>query len=283
MSTDTDEYGVAGHPVNHSWSPFIHTWFARETHQTISYRLYDIPQGQFQARGRQLFADGIRGLNVTLPHKISAVDVATDLTDRAAHAGAVNTLARLPDGSLLGDNTDGAGLLRDLCDNLGLTLADRRILVVGAGGAARGSMEPLLARKPAEVVIANRTSERAEVLARAFTKKGPVKGVGLSNIEGGAFDLVINTTSAGIEGDSVALPVAIFGPQTICYDMHYGLNGTQFLRWAQAQGCSRIYQGWGMLVEQAAESFQVWRGIRPDTATVLAALHERAGITIKRD
>lgn len=277
MSPDTDQYGVAGHPIDHSWSPFIHTWFARETGQNLSYRLYDIPPGEMLERGRAFFDRGGWGLNVTLPHKIAAVDLATELTDRAAHAGAVNTLARREDGTLLGDNTDGVGLLRDLCDNIGVRLVQRRVLLLGAGGAARGALAPLLARRPAEVVVANRTPERAEQLARIFARLGPVTGVGMRYISGGAFDLIINTTSAGINGDMVPLPASLIGPRTLCYDMLYGMNGTPFLRWAAQQGCHKLYQGWGMLVEQAAESFYIWRGVRPETAGVLAALRERAG------
>jgi shikimate dehydrogenase len=281
MSTDTDQYGVAGHPISHSWSPFIHTWFARETGQAMSYRLYDIPPAQFAARVRELFASGVQGLNITLPHKIAAVDLTADLTERAAHASAVNTLVLCDDGSLLGDNTDGTGLLRDLRDNIGLNMEHWRVLLVGAGGAARGALAQLLAQEPAEVVIANRSPERAEALARAFAKVGPVEGVGLRYITGGAFDLIINTTSAGIQGATVPLPASVVSPDTICYDMHYGLNGTPFCRWSQAQGCSRAFQGWGMLVEQAAESFYVWRGVRPDTRGVLEALHKRAGIDLQ--
>jgi shikimate dehydrogenase len=282
MSSEIDRYGLAGHPINHSWSPFIHTWFARETGQTMTYHLHDIPPGEMLPRGRELFEQGSKGLNITLPHKIAAVDLASDLTDRAALSGAVNTLALRDDGTLLGDNTDGVGLLRDLRDNIGITLTHQRVLVIGAGGAARGAMTQLLGQQPAEVVIANRTPERAENLARAFAKRGPVEGVGLRYIRGGAFDLIINTTSAGVHGEVAPLPVSLFGPQTICYDMHYGLSGTPFLRWAQAQGCSKVFQGWGMLVEQAAESFYIWRGMRPETSAVLAALHKRAGIELRK-
>jgi shikimate dehydrogenase len=242
----------------------------------MTYRLYDFTPEEFEPRVREFFAQGGRGLNVTLPHKISAVDVATELTTRAAHSGAVNTLALQKDGTLLGDNTDGAGLVRDLCDNLGLVIIRRRILIVGAGGAARGVMAPLLALEPSEIVIANRTAERAESLAKAFQKIGPVQGVGIRYISGGAFDLVINATSASLTNDLPPMTHAIIGPETVCYDMAYGKNDTPFVQWSLKQGCSRAVQGWGMLVEQAAESFRVWRGLKPSTAGVLAALKERA-------
>jgi shikimate dehydrogenase len=272
----SDLYGVVGHPVAHSWSPFIHGLFARETGQAMSYRLYDFTPDEFEARVREFFAQGGRGLNITLPHKIAAVDIASELTTRAAHSGAVNTLAMQKDGTILGDNTDGAGLVRDLCDNLGLVIIRRRILIVGAGGAARGVIAPLLALEPSQVVIANRTAERAQNLAGAFAKLGPVQGVGLRYITGDAFDLIINATSASLSGDLPPMSNAIVGPETVCYDMAYGKNETPFVQWSLKRGCARAVQGWGMLVEQAAESFRVWRGLKPSTATVLTALKERA-------
>jgi shikimate dehydrogenase len=279
MSETTDQYGVVGHPVAHSWSPFIHGLFARQSGELMSYRLYDFAPEEFSARVLEFFKQGGRGLNVTLPHKIAAVDVAGELTTRAAHAGAVNTLAVQEDGQLLGDNTDGAGLIRDLCDNLGVVITRRRILIIGAGGAARGALAPLLALEPAEIVIANRTPDRAQALATSFAKLGSVQGVGFRYIAGGAFDLIINATSASLIGDVPAVAPTVVGPETVCYDMAYGKTATPFVQWALKLGCARALQGWGMLVEQAAESFRVWRGIRPSTASVLAALEDRAGST----
>ncbi len=276
MSEDMDQYGVAGHPVAHSWSPFIHGLFARQTAQNLVYRLYDFTPEEFAQRVREFFAQGGRGLNVTVPHKIAAVDVANDLTARAAHAGAVNTLAAQPNGTILGDNTDGAGLVRDLCDNLGIVITRRRVLIIGAGGATRGVLAPLLALEPGEIIIANRTPERAESLATAFAKLGTVRGVGFRYVTGGAFDLVINATSASLNGEVPAVPDTVVGPETVCYDMAYGKTDTSFVQWAKKLGCQRALQGWGMLVEQAAESFRIWRGVRPPTAGVLAALKERA-------
>jgi shikimate dehydrogenase len=272
----SDSYGVVGHPVAHSWSPFIHGLFARETGQSMTYRLYDFTPEEFEPRVRELFAQGGRGLNITVPHKLAAAGIATQLTPRAAHAGAVNTLAMQKDGTILGDNTDGAGLVRDLCDNLGLVIIRRRILIVGAGGAARGVMAPLLALEPNEIVIANRTAERAESLAKAFAKLGSVQGVGIGDIGGGPFDLVINATSASLTNDLPPVTDTIIGPETVCYDMAYGKTDTPFVQWSLNNGCARAVQGWGMLVEQAAESFRVWRGIKPGTAAVLTALKERA-------
>jgi shikimate dehydrogenase len=271
-----DPYGVVGHPVSHSWSPFIHGLFSRETGQSMIYRLYDFTPEQFDARVRAFFKEGGRGLNITLPHKIAAVDVADELTARAAHAAAVNTLAARADGTVLGDNTDGTGLVRDLCDNQGIVITHRRVLIIGAGGASRGVLAPLLALSPTEIVIANRTAERAETLAKAFEKLGTTRGVGFRYISGGAFDVIINATSASLSGDIPAVPTSVVGPETICYDMAYGKADTPFLRWGLKLGCTRALQGWGMLVEQAAESFRIWRGVRPSTAPVLAALKERA-------
>lgn len=273
-----DQYGVVGHPVAHSWSPFIHGLFSRETGQSMTYRLYDFTPEEFQERVRDFFKQGGRGLNITLPHKITAVDVADDLTARAAHAAAVNTFVVRNDGTILGDNTDGTGLVRDLCDNQGIVITHRRILIIGAGGACRGVLAPLLALSPTEIVIANRTSERAEALAKAFEKLGTTRGVGFRYISGGAFDLIINATSASLSGDIPAVPAGVVGPDTVCYDMAYGKSDTSFVRWALKLGCTRALQGWGMLVEQAAESFRVWRGVRPSTAPVLAALKERAAL-----
>ncbi|HKT74693.1 MAG TPA: shikimate dehydrogenase [Steroidobacteraceae bacterium] len=275
MSEKTDRYGVTGHPVGHSWSPFIHGMFAKETQQPMTYRLYDFTPQEFEHRVRDFFTLGGRGLNVTLPHKVAAADFADELTIRAKHAGAVNTLAAQKDGKILGDNTDGAGLVRDLCDNLGLVIIRRRILILGAGGATRGVLAPLLTLEPVELVVANRTADRAEALATRFEKLGKIRGVGMQAIEG-TFDLIINATSASLSGEVPPVPPSALGPETVCYDMAYGKTDTAFVQWARSMDCARAIQGWGMLVEQAAESFRVWRGMRPATTPVLAALKERA-------
>ncbi|MGC1730212.1 MAG: shikimate dehydrogenase [Steroidobacteraceae bacterium] len=276
MSELPDQYGVVGHPVAHSLSPFIHGLFARETGQQMSYRLYDVRPEEFATRTQAFFEQGVRGLNVTLPHKLAAVEVAHDLTTRAAHAAAVNTLALGEDGRILGDNTDGAGLVRDLCDNHGIVVTNQRVLIIGAGGATRGVLAPLLGLEPTVVVIANRTPERAAALAAAFTDLGVTQGVGFEDVGEQPFDLVINATSASLSGEIPPLPAAAVGAATICYDLAYGKSATAFVEWARGRGCAQALQGWGMLVEQAAESFLVWRGIRPSTARVLAVLRQRA-------
>jgi shikimate dehydrogenase len=275
MSAAPDPYGVVGHPVGHSLSPFIHGMFARETGQAMSYRLYDVSPAEFAGFVAGFFDRGGRGLNVTLPHKIVAVEAANELTSRAAHAAAVNTLALRDDGTILGDNTDGAGLVRDLCDNLGLVITHRRLLVIGAGGATRGILAPLLGLSPTVVVIANRTPDRAQALAAAFTDLGVTQGVGFEAVGDEPFDLVINATSASLSGDIPPLPEGAIGRGTVCYDLAYGRAATAFVDWARARGCAQALQGLGMLVEQAAESFRLWRGIRPTTGTVLAALRQR--------
>jgi shikimate dehydrogenase len=276
MSGAPDQYGVFGHPVGHSLSPFIHAMFARDTGQQMSYRAFDVPPEEFPERVRAFFAEGGRGLNVTLPHKIAAVELAHELTARAAHAAAVNTLALQGEG-IVGDNTDGVGLVHDLCDNLGLVVTRRRVLVLGAGGATRGIMAPLLGLAPSMVMIANRTAARAEALAAAFSDLGTTQGMGFEFVGDTPFDIVINATSASLSGDIPPIPPGAIGPLTVCYDLAYGRSATAFVKWAERAGCARALQGLGMLVEQAAESFRLWRGIRPATGTVLTALKERTG------
>ena len=270
-----DQYAVVGHPVAHSLSPFIHSLFARQTGQSLSYRLMDVPPEKFIERVSEFFAAGGRGVNVTLPHKTRALALANELTERARLAGAVNTLAARRDGTLLGDNTDGAGLVQDLAVNLGVSVRGRSILLMGAGGAARGVIAPLLALAPQRIVIANRTAERAAALAAVFAGLGPLEGCGFEALEGQRFDLVVNATSASLTGELPAVPSAAFGADTFCYDMAYGRGDTPFVRWAHELGCREAAAGWGMLVEQAAESFRLWRGVRPLTAPVLAALAGR--------
>lgn len=272
MSGTVDQYGVVGHPVAHSLSPFIHAMFARQTGQAMSYRLFDFAPEAFQERIAAFFAQGGRGLNITLPYKITAVALANELTTRAQHASAVNTLALRQDGSILGDNTDGVGLTQDLCVNQRIVLTRRRVLIIGAGGAARGVLAPLLGLEPEVVVIANRTADRAKALAAAFASMGNVQGVGFRYVTAGAFDLIINATSASLTGEIPDIPVGVIGPDTFCYDMAYGKGDTPFVRWALELGCRAAVPGWGMLVEQAAESFRLWRGVRPLTGPVISAL-----------
>jgi shikimate dehydrogenase len=279
VNAPPDQYGVIGHPVAHSWSPFIHGMFARQTGESVVYRLHDVAPEHFRNYVLEFFSRGGRGLNVTVPHKVAAADLANELTPRAERAGAVNTLMLKRDNRLLGDNTDGAGLVHDLRDNLSVELNNRRVLIVGAGGATRGVVAPLMVLRPASLVVANRTAERAQGFVADFQDLGAIRGCGFEEIGFESFDLVINATSASLSGDMPAIPATVIQPKTVCYDMSYGKTDTPFLKWARENGCARSLQGWGMLVEQAAESFQLWRGVRPQTAPVLDALRQRASLS----
>jgi shikimate dehydrogenase len=273
MVPDTpDQYGVVGHPIAHSWSPFIHGMFAKSTAQNLVYRLFDIPPDNFRREALRLFTSGVRGLNVTLPHKQAAAELVNELTPRAERAQAVNTIAFFEDTSLLGDNTDGLGLTADLERNLGLNLADKRVLILGAGGAVRGVLGPLLERDLRALVIANRTPDRARKLAAEFADLGQVSGCGFADVDGPPYDLIVNATSASLQGCMPDMPVGLVDEKTVCYDMAYGRGHTPFTLWAKSLHAARATKGWGMLVEQAAESFLLWRGIRPDTQPVLQAL-----------
>jgi len=272
MSADQPElYGVVGHPVAHSRSPLIQRRFAEQIGQQIEFELIDAAPGHFVEAVRSFRQRGGRGLNVTLPYKVDACDYADRLTERARLAAAVNTLAWPEDGPVLGDNTDGAGLVADLRMNLDVALEGRRILLMGAGGAARGTLAPLAAAGPSEIVVANRTVSRAATLAEQFRGVVPIAGVGYQAIDG-AFDVIINATSASLDQTVPPLPDSVIGANTFCYDMMYQAGPTAFLAWATAHGAGAIADGTGMLVEQAAESFQLWRGVRPDTAPVLVEI-----------
>ncbi len=268
----TDRYGVIGHPIAHSKSPVIHRLFADATGQDLSYDAIDIPPEELTGRVRQLFAEGYRGLNVTVPHKTEVLKVTSRLTSRAELAGAVNTLILHADGAVEGDNTDGTGLVNDLRQNLRTRLAGTRMLILGAGGATRGIVPALFDTKPRDILVANRTAERAQALARDFRMLGKILGCQFQELGGQRFDLVINATSAGLKGEVPPFPASILGPETLCYDLSYSMQDTPFVTWARENGAGRIAQGWGMLVEQAAESFYAWRGVRPDTRPVIARL-----------
>ena len=265
-----ERYAVIGNPVAHSKSPWIHAEFARATKQDIEYGRIEAPLDAFVRTVDDFRAAGGRGLNVTLPFKESAFLYCKDsLTDRARLAGAVNTLV-FEGGTVRGDNTDGAGLIRDVTLNLGRSIAGKRVLLMGAGGAAQGVLGPLAAAKPARLVIANRTAEGARALAKRFA--GTLGG-GYGELPKERFDLLINATSAGLAGEAPPVPASAFGPGALAYEMVYGRE-TPFL--ALARACkAEAHDGLGMLVEQAAEAFLVWRGVRPDTGPVLAALRGR--------
>jgi shikimate dehydrogenase len=267
------EYVVIGNPIAHSKSPAIHARFATDTAQDMLYAHLLAPLDGFAAAVREFIAQGGRGANVTVPFKLEAYALADRLTTRAKAAGAVNTL-KFDDGVILGDNTDGIGLVSDIVRNAGFDLAHKKILLLGAGGAARGAVLPLLEERPAQLVIANRTVAKAEELAQQFQQYSEQPGIlsacSFAQATQG-FDLVINATSASLQAELPPLAASVFGPATLAYDMMYGSQPTVFMQFAAAHG-ARVRDGLGMLVEQAAEAFFVWRGVRPQTDAVFAAL-----------
>ncbi len=269
-----DRYAVMGNPIAHSKSPLIHAAFARQTGQRMVYEAIQVDEGGFPQAVGNFRASGGKGLNITVPFKREAWALADERSERAEPAGAVNTFLFRPDGSIYGDNTDGVGLVRDLVENLDMVIAGRRLLLLGAGGAVRGVLGPLLSQRPACIVIANRTVHRAEELAAAFAGDVPVSGCGFDDLGGRTFDVVINGTAASLQGTVPPLPDTILAEGAGCYDMMYGAEPTAFLRWATTHGADRCHDGLGMLVEQAAESFFLWRGVRPETAPVIALVRD---------
>lgn len=269
-----EQYAVMGNPVSHSLSPRIHAEFARRTRQRMIYTAIQVDEGGFPQAVGNFQAAGGKGLNITVPFKQQAWVLVDRRSARAERAGAVNTIRIERDGSLYGDNTDGAGLVRDLRERLGLQLEGARLLLIGAGGAARGVVEPLLDAHPASLVIANRRVERAEELVQLFGRPGgaSLRASGFSGLQGQTFDIVINATSASLHGEALPLPSGLLAPGCWCYDMMYAAAPTPFLRWAETQGAAGMRDGLGMLVEQAAESFAIWRGVQPDTEGLVEEL-----------
>lgn len=274
-----DLYAVVGNPISHSKSPRIHSLFAAQTGEPVEYTAIQAPLDRFEDTVIGFFDRGGRGLNVTVPFKEQAWAMASKRTWRAEKAGASNTLFVDQQGQLNADNTDGAGLVTDLSKNHGVALAGRRILILGAGGAVRGVLGPLLAEKPHTVVIANRTLAKARALADRFADEAgeiQLRGCGFDQPTG-VFDLVINGTSASLQGKLPPMSQAVIGSDTLVYDMMYSPDTTPFNRWALDNGAKAAMDGLGMLIEQAAEAFAVWRGVRPDTAPVIEALRDRVG------
>ena len=272
-------YAVFGNPIKHSKSPAIHSSFSQQFDDDITYRAVRVEVDEFELKVSRFFQRGGGGLNVTLPFKERAFAMADEATDRATRARAANCLIPLPNGRIRADNTDGIGMVRDMVANLGWQLSGRRVLLLGAGGAVRGVMQPLLMENPAELVIANRTVVKAEALALEFAdKKIPVQGCGLAAINGQSFDLIINGTSAGLTDELVSLPDFSLTERSCCYDMMYAADPTGFMRWAASKTPWAVSDGLGMLVEQAAESYFLWRGKRPDTRQVIQALRHQISI-----
>lgn len=270
----TDRYAVFGNPIGHSKSPAIHAAFAEQTKQALTYEALLAPVEDFAGSVAAFRRAGGKGANVTVPFKEEAYALAHRLTPRAQRAGAVNTLV-LSAADILGDNTDGAGLVRDIEHNLGRSLTGQRILLLGAGGATRGAIAPLLDRSPVSLAIANRTAAKAAALAAEFADLAPLTGCGFADLAGQSFDIVINATAASLAGEALPLPPGLFAPGSLAYDMMYGKADTPFMAQARQQGAARVADGLGMLVEQAAEAFFVWRGLRPDTAPILSDLRRQ--------
>ena len=265
-----DRYAVMGNPISHSKSPRIHAMFARQTNQQLEYSAIQVDVGGFTQAVGNFVASGGKGLNITVPFKQEAYALVSKRSPRAERAGAVNTI-KIDNRQLSGDTTDGVGLVADLIHNHGIHLRDARILLMGAGGAARGVIEPLMQQAPAYLLIANRTPDKAVELASMFADLGTLHGSGYDQIAEQQFDVVINATAASLQGEMPDLPDDILADGACCYDMMYG-KVTQFMHWAQYHGAGQVLDGLGMLVEQAAESFYLWRGVRPNTAPVIELL-----------
>lgn len=275
--TDKDRYAVFGCPIRHSKSPLIHRLFAEQTQQSLEYTAQEVPAERFQDSVNTFFSQGGKGLNCTLPLKELAWTYADRRTERAELGKAVNTLALQEDGFLLGDNTDGCGLIADLTGH-GIFLAESRILILGAGGASRGIIAAILEHFPNHLAIANRTPEKAIALAAEFGTLGDVEGCGFADIQGPPFDLIINATSASLSDEMPTLADDLLAEEGVCYDLAYGNQPTAFVRWGVEHKARKSLDGLGMLVEQAAEAFFVWRSIRPQTKPIIALLNAERGV-----
>lgn len=273
----SDHYAVFGHPISHSKSPRIHRLFAEQTAQDITYDAQDVPAESFEDAITLFFSQGGKGLNCTVPLKELAWQRADRLSERAQFSKAVNTLALQEDGSILGDNTDGLGLVADLTTNHSITLTNSRILILGAGGASRGIIAPLMEKSPSQLVIANRTVDKAITLSHEFSQLGDITGCSYDEIKNKQFDLILNATSASLTGKLPPLADDILAPNGCCYDLAYGNLPTAFVEWGLAHGAEKSIDGLGMLVEQAAEAFYIWRGVRPETKRIIGLLNLERG------
>ena len=272
--TVSNRYAVFGNPIKQSKSPAIHSLFASQAAQDMQYRAVRVELGEFDDAARRFFEGEGAGLNVTIPFKSDAHAFADHLSASAARAGAVNTLTLEEDGRIKGDNTDGVGLVRDMIVNLGWSLQGSRILLLGSGGAARGVLDPLLREHPAQLLVVNRTAARAEGLVAEFADLGPLEGGGFDLIGERQFEIIINATSTGLSGDLPEVPSTALTENSCCYDMVYGAQPTPFMRWAAHHAAWAVSDGLGMLVEQAAESFFIWRKVRPETRSVINEIRE---------
>ena len=268
-----EKYAVVGNPIEHSKSPIIHGMFAQQTDDAISYDTLLSPLDEFSETVRKFQEEGGKGLNVTVPFKEKAWDLADELSDYAQRAGAVNTLVFRDNGSIYGANTDGIGLIRDLKDNYSVSLKEKSVLLMGAGGAGKGVVQPIMEQGVKRLVIANRTPERAETLAKEFADLGDIVGGSYNDLrEQGQFDIIINATAASLQGIMPPMPASCLYDGSVCYDMMYGGRPTAFEFWCEDEGAALVMNGLGMLVEQAAESYSIWRNTKPETKPVLESL-----------
>ncbi len=274
MTADTDYYAVFGNPIKHSKSPQIHRLFAEQTKQSLTYTAERVNIGQFNQAVQHFIENHGKGLNITVPFKEEAWACASQRSGRAQRAGAVNTLVVKADGELYGDTTDGIGLVRDLERNHGVQIKNKDLLIIGAGGAVRGVIEEILTQQPASLLIANRTRDKAVKLAQDFSAMGNIQGCGLDELEQSCFDIVINGTSASLQGELPILPDSLFNSHSYSYDMMYAAHATPFMRWSTERGATEVFDGLGMLVEQAAESFYLWRNTRPETQAVIRHIRQ---------
>ncbi len=273
-------YAVVGNPVNHSKSPKIHTLFAEQTGEDLSYTAIPLEEEEFDPFVRGFFAEGGGGLNVTVPFKEKAFVLAASCSPRAELAKAVNTLFLDDQGSICGDNTDGVGLMTDIKLNNGIAVVDSRVLILGAGGAVRGVLAALVYEQPAAITVVNRTVAKADVLAGEFQSMASIEAMSYEALQeqadaGRSFDLIINGTSSSLQGDLPLLDAKLLAPECCCYDLMYAADDTPFVKWGRHSGAKTSIDGLGMLVEQAAEAFALWRGVRPQTATIIAQLRQR--------
>ena len=269
-----DDYAVIGNPISHSKSPSIHALFAEQTQQSILYTAMHVDVGGFSQAVGNFAAAGGKGLNITVPFKQEAWALVNERSERAERAGAVNTI-KIDNDHLYGDNTDGVGLVNDLTLNNGIDLSGKNILLMGAGGAARGVLIPLLKEKPASLFIANRTPDKAKDLAEDFADSGNIQGGGYESLADKQFDIVINATAASLQGELPPLPDTLLNDNASCYDMMYAAEPTPFMQWASSHNASKVLDGLGMLVEQAAESFYIWRNVKPETKSVIEKLRKK--------
>ena len=275
------KYAVLGNPVSHSKSPLIHSLFAKQTNQEMSYTAIPLEEGDFDGFVRSFFAEGGAGLNVTVPFKENAFALAASLSPRAQLAKAVNTLFLDDQGNICGDNTDGIGLVTDIKQNNGVDLSGQRLLILGAGGAVRGALAALVYEQVATITVVNRTLAKAKTLADEFESMTEIEALSYEALQDSAnhgrrFDLIINGTSSSLQGEMPQLDGSLLASRCCCYDLMYAASDTPFVQWAKQQGAALSIDGLGMLVEQAAEAFALWRGVRPNTAPVIAELRGQA-------